>query len=81
MTQEIEVRILGGEPMKTYICDSFEGFCPIGTAAVVRARNEVEARKLLNAELQARGLNPLSDEDKLKVVPPNAAIVICDGNY
>jgi hypothetical protein len=65
-----------------YLCNDFAGAYPVGTAAVVVARNERTARKLLDAELVKRHLVQhapftltLLDDEK------EAVLILNDGTY
>lgn len=66
--------------MKTYVCTSFKGHWPVGTSAVVSAKDEPTARLLLSQELARQGLT-LQDDDKLEQLARNSALVLNDGNY
>ena len=67
--------------MKVFVCNTFEGHYPVGTAAVIVAENEAQARELLIADLKARNLF-VSDFDvwELHTGSP-AAYVLQDGDY
>lgn len=70
--------------MKLYVCNDHDGFWPVGVASVVLAESEDQARELLDAELQKRGLRSHIDEPyTLEQVPQTKpkALVLCDGNY
>jgi hypothetical protein len=67
--------------MKVFYSTDFEGFYPVGTAAIVIASNEEEARTLLDAEIKKHGL-PDTDYTLHKVSKGRAkALIIVDGNY
>jgi hypothetical protein len=71
--------------MKVYTCNDFWGFYPVGSAAVVVANDEAEARKLLDAALIERGLRKAVDEAsytlrELAFDAPSAVILV-DGDY
>lgn len=69
--------------MRVYTCTTFEGFWPVGTAAVVVAPTRAQAATILNARLKAHGLKPDVTMDDLQLVDlsrPGAAI-LRDGNY
>jgi hypothetical protein len=68
--------------MKVFTCTTFEGRWPVGTAAVVVAPDESEARRLLGMELAKRGLRLDRDDIFLEVpLHQTAAIVLRDGDY
>jgi hypothetical protein len=67
-----------------YTCNDFRGAYPVGTAAVVVARDKATARKLLTAELVKRGLlQPSEGGFTLNIVldDEDAVIILNDGNY
>lgn len=69
---------------KFYICTTFDGHYPIGTAAVVRAENEDEAAMALTAKLADVGLPQIVEPWQLTCISDAAedgAIILCDGNY
>lgn len=69
--------------MKVWISSDFEGHYPVGTAAVIVAKNEKEAKRLL-IEAAAPGGLVLNAEDfdveEVDLTKPGATI-LCDGNY
>ena len=68
--------------MNVYTCNTFHGHWPVGTAAVVVAKDEAEARNLLSIELLKQGLG-LSDFDELvelDLTKPQATI-LNNGDY
>lgn len=68
--------------MKTYTNTSFTGHYPVGTAAVVRARNAEEAAELLNAELRTHGLRGnVTAADMDPMLRKERVIILCDGDY
>lgn len=67
--------------MKTFYCDDFTGMNPVGTSAIVTAKNKDEALIMLNLHLKENGL--LGDAKELKefdTKSPNV-VVISDGDY
>lgn len=66
--------------MTTFYNDTFEGFYPVGTAAIVMADNQEEAAKLLEEALVIEGLPQHIDPDSMKIVEDRVTIV-CNGNY
>jgi hypothetical protein len=67
--------------MYVFTCNDFEGFYPVGTAAVVVANNEEEAKKMLIDELDKRGL-PQTDPTLTFVHTLSPSVhILCDGNY
>lgn len=67
--------------MKVFTCIDHAGFYPVGTASVVVAPNEDEARVVLESALKERGLPATKFTLKeLHLVMPVARI-LCDGDY
>ena len=64
--------------LRVFYSNDFKGFYPVGTAAVVVAKNEREARKLLEAA------HPMAKKGatlvELKLTKAQAVILL-DGNY
>lgn len=70
--------------MRLFICTDHDDHWPVGVASVVVARDEDEARRLLDQELMGRGLRPHARKAyTFREVDLSApvAIVMCDGNY
>lgn len=69
--------------MNVYTCTKFNGFYPVGTAAVVVANTASFAAACLNYELENAGLEQSAKpEDMILVDTTEAhAIILCDGNY
>lgn len=68
--------------MRIFTCIDFEGHYPVGTTAVVAATDATEARELLTAALNARGLvqdRPVTIVE-MDVTTPRA-YVLRDGDY
>ena len=68
--------------MKVFTC-TFKGFYPVGTAAVIVAKDEQDARILIDIELLNRGLGRL-DLDRVFTeldTDEARAYILCDGNY
>ena len=69
--------------MKVFWSTDFRGFYPVGTAAVVVARNEDEARRLLRQKILDHGLPDPFDEftvTELDISSPKA-VILRDGDY
>ena len=69
--------------MNIYTCNSFEGFYPVGTAAVIVAESNVKAKAILDAELKRMGLSqdvPIGEINRLETGMPDA-IILCNGDY
>ena len=70
--------------MKTFTNNNFTGHYPVGTSAVVRAKNAVEAADKLNAALKEVGLKG-DAEVKDMIVFPISNIddvrILNDGEY
>lgn len=69
--------------MRVYTANEFKGFFPVGTAAVVVAKDMTHAAELLNAELKRIGLpESVKPTDFSEVSKTHAcAYVLQDGNY
>lgn len=68
--------------MKTYTCEDFTGFYPIGTAAVVSARSRPEAAAQLNQELIRIGLEGnVKPESMIPFSGQGQVRILRDGNY
>jgi hypothetical protein len=62
--------------------NKFQGFYPVGNAAIVQADNKIEAAQLLQIELKEFGLDQIVDPDHMECLPPTKKVLIlCDGNY
>ena len=70
--------------MKVYVCTDHPGHYGIPVGSVIVARDEGEARRLLAAELAARGLETGEAAswtlDELPLTRP-LALVLSDGDY
>lgn len=69
--------------MRVWTCNDFKGYWPVGSAAVVVADSESEARAALDDELRRMGLDGLRDRDEvveLDTTSPRVS-VLWDGNY
>ena len=70
--------------MLIFICTNFSGHYPVGTAAVIVAKNAAEASLNLKAELLCIGLDQEEGwTPELKLVEPTTpkVIILRDGNY
>ncbi len=65
--------------MGVWTCNDFTGHWPVGTAAVVVAKNRDEAERLLAAELTARGLGGAFNLEPLPSGP--YVRILADGDY
>ena len=65
---------------RVFVSNDFLGFWPVGTAAVIVAANEDDARRYLNNALTARGLDP-NQGGTLRELVNYGAEILCDGNY
>ncbi len=70
--------------MDVYTCIDHDCHWPVGVASVVVARDEDEARQLLDASLKDHGLKPHSAKpytlQRLDAAEAKA-VVLVDGNY
>ena len=64
---------------------NFSGHYPVGTAAVVVAKNQTEAEVLMDEQLSELGLPPLHDQEGVEISEVDLdvyqAIILLDGNY
>lgn len=69
--------------MKAWTNKRFDGHWPVGTAAVVVADTAENAAKILNDELETRGLGRVATAEQFELLPTSRpmARVLCDGNY
>lgn len=69
--------------MNIYTCTKFNGFYPVGTAAVVVANTARFAAAQLNYELAELGLNPTAKQEDMVLINTDApnVVILCDGNY
>lgn len=67
--------------MRLFSC-RFDGFWPVGAAAVVVAEGLEQAKSLMDSALRERGLRSSSQDDweEISLFEPKATI-LCDGNY
>lgn len=69
------------ESMKVYTCNDHDGFWPVGTASVIVAGSEDEARELLRNKLLSMKLDP-SDFTLAELdVSKRGVTVLRDGDY
>lgn len=62
----------------------FQGFYPVGAAAIVIAQNQSQAATLLQIKLESMGLNQIIyAKDMIEVNPYGIeqVIILADGNY
>jgi hypothetical protein len=69
--------------MRIFTHNKFEGYYPVGTAAIVVADGPIEAAKLLEVALAEKGLNQKIAPDDMHetYLDRPSARVLCDGNY
>ncbi len=70
--------------MKVFTCNSFKGHYPVGTAAVIQAKTEEEARHLLLKHLIEVEELPNNAEDiLLEELPPGeyTVVILANGEY
>lgn len=82
MVESFAAQLEGQLPddLHVYVSTDHDGAYPVGVASVVVARNPVEARGLLDAELTAKGLNPDLPYTLVELRGP-VAMVLNDGEY
>ena len=68
---------------KIFTCKTFEGYYPVGTAAIVCAKNASQAAEKINAKLKSNGLPGDALTKDMIEFPADGEIVriLCDGNY
>lgn len=67
--------------MKFFTCTNFDGHYPVGTAAVIIAKDFDEARELLRIELEGHSLDSSQSLELEEIEVKPQAIILCDGNY
>jgi hypothetical protein len=72
--------------MRIWVCTDFEGFWPVGTAAVVVAPTKESALQVLQGDLRARkltGLQADGSEPTLVEIDPDSfqCTILLDGTY
>lgn len=69
--------------MKVFTNNKFEGYYPVGSAAVVIAKDKDDAARLLSDKLFNIGLNPSVTSDSMIEVniEESHAVILVDGNY
>ena len=69
--------------MKVYLCNDFSGHYPVGSAAVICAKDKDESIKILEAELYSIGLTQKITPDMLNVFNTLRAgcEILVDGDY
>jgi hypothetical protein len=68
--------------MRVYTCNNFTGHYPVGTAAVVAAKDRAQAASRLNAELKKAGLpGDRTAKDLIPFTVAETVRILCDGNY
>ena len=68
--------------MKIWTNKKFTGFYPVGTAAVVVARDAESATEYLNLFLAEAGLGETTPEDFEEMPHKEGEVrILCDGNY
>lgn len=69
--------------MNVWTNTEFEGFWPVGVAAVVVADDAEEAALLLNDELKRVGLRPIANAKQFVRMPTHikGAVILNNGDY
>lgn len=71
--------------MKLFTCTNFTGFWPVGTAAVILAKDKEQAEELLMKNLVNSGLgnkNKIEDLELIQVSQAKPiAVILNDGGY
>lgn len=66
--------------MRVFTCNDFTGHYPVGSAAVVIAKDEHHAEEILRLSLGERGLSGDFTLKELNVTEAGA-VILADGNY
>lgn len=68
---------------RVFTCTTFTGHYPVGTSAVIVARDENHARDLLNYQLEQEHLDQLDLTDEILELETDieGAIILQNGNY
>lgn len=70
--------------LRIFTCTNFKGHWPVGSAAVIIAENESDARSELWNTLKSRGLgnDDPSKWELIEIEPTSTQIrILCDGQY
>ncbi len=69
--------------MNVFTCTEFDGFYPVGVAAVIVAPTAEDAAEVLEFLLKKHGIPQKISSDKMVRLKTNTlgGIVLCDGNY
>jgi len=67
--------------MKVFISNDFEGYWPVGSAAVIIADNEEQARELLNERVRLISGKAHNEFTLIELELYEQCIILCDGNY
>lgn len=69
--------------MKVFTCVGFEGYWPVGTAAVIVAPDMQAALLALNKHLADLKLPPVDSFESIKEldITQQNCVILCDGNY
>lgn len=70
-------------PMRVFYTNDFRGHWPVGTSAVIVARNIDEAYTLMTSQLIAMGLGADNSDFTIKELPTDSTqvVVLQDGDY
>lgn len=69
--------------MRVYYCTNFDGYWPVGTAAIVVAKSPHKAALLLESTLEGISLGQSIDEKDMHLVGTKEenVLILRDGNY
>ena len=67
--------------MKTYYTNDFYGHYPVGTGAVVRAKDKTEARRKFRALFKKDGLQCQPGTWTVHELAEGPAVMLSNGNY
>lgn len=69
--------------MKVFTCSTFDGYYPVGAAAVVVAGNAMDAARILEEELSKIGLDQTVNHNNMTELNTSDlnCVILQDGNY
>lgn len=69
--------------MNLYYNKNFHGHCPVGTAAIVTAENEIQAAEMLEEELEKVGLKQKVNPSDMVYVSTtfHNVVILNNGDY
>jgi hypothetical protein len=82
-TQGVQPGLAPAGWLGVFVCNQFTGHYPVGTAAVVVAKDQAHAAEILNQQLRLQGLPGDADANMMALVMQKSpqVVILCDGNY